>query len=158
MGIINKMNHTAVTQPLKQLVRFMNTFSSARICRDRRYLHKKQNWNLSLQFLFKNVGPVACLGHIHNFITIFLISNSSFTLHSRGYSLSAGFNLCSIRSWIMNLTNSTITAIPSCLFSYSFWFLRFLCYICQLLTFINYKKPSPFNGTIIVLTSLCVIW
>ena len=122
------------------------------------YLHQKQNWNLSLQLLFKNLGPVACLGHIHNFITIFLISNSYFTLHSRGYSLSAGFNLCSIRSWIVNLTNRTTTAIPACLFSYFFWFLCFLCYICQLLTFIKYKKPSPVNGTIIVLTSLCVIW
>ena len=135
----------------------MNTFSSARICRDRRYLHKKQKWNLSLQLLFKNLGPVACLGHIHNFITLFPISNSSFTLHSRG-SLFAGFNLCSIRSWIMNLSNRTTTAIPACLFSYSFWLLRFLCYICQLLIFIYYKKPSPVNGTIIVLTSLCVIW
>lgn len=136
----------------------MNTFSSARTCRDRRYPHKKQKWNLPLQLLFKNLGPVACLGHVHNLITIFLISNSPFTLYSRGYSLSAGFNLCSIRSWIMNLTNSTITAIPACLFSYAFWFLRFLCYICQLLTFINYKKPSPVYGTIIVLTSLRVIW
>ena len=150
------MNHTAVTQPFNSLYSAWTPSQVPEFVEIEDICTKSKNE--SLQLLFKNLGPVACLGHIHTFITMFLISNSSFTLHSRGYSLSVGFNLCSIRSWIMNLINRTITAIPACLFSYSFWFLRFLCYICQLLTFINYKKPSPVNGTIIVLTSLCVIW